>query len=203
MSNFVVGVTGGIGSGKTTVTDAFAKLGVTIVDADVIAREVVAPNSEGLVAITKRFGNDILTQDGHLNRTALREHVFSHPQDKQWLDSLLHPLIREQMISQTQMASTPYSILSIPLLVENKLQTLVNRVLVVDVPETVQLKRASARDNADEALIKAIMKNQCSRDQRLAVADDVVDNSNGFEYVTPQVQALHEKYLDLAQQHNT
>jgi dephospho-CoA kinase len=198
MSKFVVGVTGGIGSGKTTVTDLFAEHGITVVDADVIAREVVAPESFGLSEIVKRFGESILLTDGFLDRNALRKHVFAHPEDKTWLDQLLHPLIRKEMAAQTLAANSAYCILSVPLLVEGGLQTLVNRVLVVDIPETLQIERASARDNSDEQLIRAIMQNQCSRKQRLAVADDVVDNSTNIQQLNQQVQVLHNKYLELA-----
>jgi dephospho-CoA kinase len=201
MSNFVVGVTGGIGSGKTTVTDLIAQYGVTVVDADVIAREVVAPKSQGLRQIIKHFGKGILLADGTLDRSALRERVFSHPADKTWLDNLLHPLIRKEMAAQTMAASSDYCILSVPLLVENGLQSLVSRVLVVDVPESIQLERAIARDKSNEQIIRAIMQNQCSRKQRLAVADDVVDNSEGKEHLDQQVQMLHEKYLHLASTH--
>ena len=198
MSKFVVGVTGGIGSGKTTVTDLFAQYGITVADADVIAREVVAPESEGLRQIVEHFGKNILLPSGSLDRSALRKHVFANQEDKTWLDKLLHPLIRKEMAAQTLAATSEYCILSVPLLVEGGLQTLVNRVLVVDVPESIQLTRASARDNSDEQLIRAIMQNQCSRKQRLAVADDVVDNSTNIQQLNQQVQVLHNKYLELA-----
>nr|WP_136250309.1 dephospho-CoA kinase [Ningiella ruwaisensis] len=211
MSQFVVGVTGGIGSGKTTVTDLFAQKGIVVVDADVIAREVVAPGTKGLDAIVDRFGEEILLVDGTLDRNALRTRVFSHPADKRFLDSLLHPLIRDEMISQTQAASSIYSILSIPLLVENQLQHLVDRVLVVDVDEQIQLERASQRDKVkskslstenEQAIkntIQAIMKNQASRQQRLAVADDVVNNNGNELALVEQVENLHNLYVNLAQ----
>ena len=198
MSKFVVGVTGGIGSGKTTVTDLFAEHGITVVDADVIAREVVAPESDGLRQIVEHFGKSILLPSGSLDRNALRKHVFAHPEDKTWLDQLLHPLIRKEMAAQTLAANSAYCILSVPLLVEGGLQTLVNRLLVIDIPEALQIERASARDNSDEQLIRAIMQNQCSRKQRLAVADDVVDNSTSIKHLNQQIQVLHNKYLQLA-----
>jgi dephospho-CoA kinase len=202
MSQFVVGVTGGIGSGKTTVTDLFAEKGIVVVDADVIAREVVAKGSHGLNSIQAHFGNAIVLPSGELDRVTLREHVFSSPAEKQWLDALLHPLIREKMTIQTRQANSPYCILSIPLLVENNLMSLVNRVLVVDVPESVQLQRATKRDKPvngvqqnTENTIKAIMKNQCTREQRLAVADDVVNNGKDKTELIEQVNYLHQQYL--------
>ena len=210
MASFVVGVTGGIGSGKTTVTDLFAEHGIEVFDADVIAREVVAKGSSGLAQIAEHFqqvenGHNVLLKNGELNRQWLRERVFSHPADKTWLDNLLHPLIRTQMIEQTQQASSPYCLLSIPLLVENKLQSLVHRVLVVDVDETTQVARAVGRDaksvaqkQQTEAIIRSIMENQCTRQQRLAVADDVVDNSQNIASLRAQVDSLHQQYITLA-----
>jgi dephospho-CoA kinase len=208
MSQFVVGVTGGIGSGKTTVTDLFAAKGIKVVDADLIAREVVSLGSPGLAQIHQRFGDSALLPNGTLNRAWLRQHVFQHPADKNYLDRLLHPLIREQMKAQTQAADSAYCILSIPLLVENKLQNMVNRVLVIDVDETIQLARAVGRDKpsteqqqSTEATIKSIMQNQCSRQQRLAVADDVVNNSNEIANLQSQVDHLHAQYVALAKTH--
>ncbi|MFC4700274.1 dephospho-CoA kinase [Glaciecola siphonariae] len=203
MSDFVVGLTGGIGSGKTTVTNLFAEHGITIVDADIIAREVVAVGSSGLQQIAHHFGKDVLLKSGELNRPKLREIVFAKPEHKAWLDALLHPLIREQMQLQTKQASSAYCILSVPLLVENSLVHMVNRVLVVDVDENTQLKRAVSRDSAqgsDEATIKAIMQNQCTRQERLAVADDVVNNNHSEADLSAQVDTLHTKYLTLASQ---
>lgn len=209
MSLFVVGVTGGIGSGKTTVTNLFAKHGITVVDADVIAREVVAPGSLGIRAIQTYFGDDFILPSGELNRARLRQQVFSQPHDKAWLDKLLHPLIREQMLIQSKQATSIYSMLSIPLLIENKLMSLVDRILVVDVEESIQLARAIARDASQisgqevkqkdiENTIKSIMQNQCTRQQRLAVADDVVNNSGDKELLIEQVDRLHQFYQALA-----
>lgn len=205
MSQFVVGVTGGIGSGKTTVTNLFAEQGVDIIDADIIAREVVDKGSKGLDAIRTHFGPDVILPSGGLNRSMLREKVFNQPEDKKWLDSTLHPLIREEMIAQTRMASSQYCILSIPLLVENNLTAMVDRVLVVDVDESLQLTRASERDitageNAQQTqkTIQAIMQNQCTREQRLAVADDVVNNGGDKSELIQQVNRLHKQYLALA-----
>ncbi|WP_395344726.1 dephospho-CoA kinase [Ningiella sp. W23] len=208
MSHFIVGVTGGIGSGKTTVTDLFAEKGIAVVDADEIARQVVAKGSEGLAKIAAHFGDDVIQENGELDRSALRHRVFASSDDKKWLDALLHPLIREQMLTQTQQANSAYAILSIPLLIENKLQPMVDRVLVVDLDEETQLARATNRDNADkesqaqtEQTIKAIIKNQCSRQQRLEVADDVVNNNSDLLALVEQVDKLHSQYLKMAKHH--
>ncbi|MEW9797233.1 dephospho-CoA kinase [Alteromonas sp. CYL-A6] len=198
MSELVIGLTGGIGSGKTAVSDAFAAHGITIVDADVIARDVVMPGTPGLAQITGHFGKGILLNDGSLDRHALRERVFHHPEEKAWLNGLLHPLIRESMTEAVSKATSPYCILSVPLLVENGLTTMVSRVLVVDCPESLQLARAMRRDGSSEATIRNIMASQASRDQRLAAADDVVDNSGTLDELTAQVTALHRNYLAMA-----
>lgn len=195
MSKYVVGVSGGIGSGKTTVTNAFAKLGVDIIDADVIARDVVAQGTEGLRAIVEKFGPDILDQGQCLNRRALRQIIFSDEQAKQWLNQLLHPLIRQETLRQTISATSSYCMLSVPLLVENGSYKNVDRVLIVDVPEASQLARSMARDDADEALIRSIMASQASRQQRLEVADDVIDNSGNEIALVKQVANLHHSYL--------
>lgn len=198
MSRFVVGVSGGIGSGKTTVTDMFKGLGIDVIDADVIAREVVEPGSPAVQKIVDKFGGDIIEQNGHLNRTKLREIIFSQPELKIWLNALLHPLIREQMAVQTQQAKSPYCILSVPLLVENNLNNSVDRVLIVDVSEQTQLDRTLKRDQVDQQQIQAIMNSQASRAQRLAVADDVIDNNGEQKELIEQVHKLHANYLEIA-----
>ncbi|ABG41847.1 dephospho-CoA kinase [Paraglaciecola sp. T6c] len=198
MSNYVVGISGGIGSGKTTVTNEFAKLDVDIIDADVIARDVVAPGTEGLRAIITKFGTGILDQGQCLNRRALREIIFSDEQAKAWLNALLHPLIRQETLRQTIEATSAYCMLSVPLLVENGSYKTVDRVLIVDVPEEMQLQRSMARDKADETLIKSIMASQATRQQRLEVADDVIDNSGNEIALVKQVANLHHSYLKYA-----
>ncbi|MDP5029294.1 MAG: dephospho-CoA kinase [Paraglaciecola sp.] len=199
MSTYVVGVSGGIGSGKTTVTNLFAELGIDIIDADVIAREVVAPQTPGLNAIVAKLGQDILDNHGHLNRALLRQLVFTQPDLKEWLNQLLHPLIREQMQQQTQGASSPYCILSVPLLVENQGYKTVDRVLIVDVSEATQLQRTVLRDNSNVEQISAIMRAQASREQRLAVADDVIENEGSEQELIEKVAQLHQLYLSLAE----
>ena len=198
MSQYVVGLSGGIGSGKTTVSDEFAKLGIAIIDADIIARQVVEPGSPALAAIVEKFGSQVLNPQGALNRSQLRQQVFSEPALKDWLNQLLHPLIRAQMISQTQLAKSEYCILSVPLLVENKLTVLVNRVLIVDVSEDTQLSRTVLRDNSNAEQIRAIMRAQASRAERLAAADDVINNEGQPQDLVNQVAKLHQQYLKLA-----
>ncbi|MFQ3198517.1 MAG: dephospho-CoA kinase [Paraglaciecola sp.] len=199
MSEFVVGLSGGIGSGKTTVSNMFAKLGVAIIDADVIARQVVEPNSPALKAIIDNFGPQLLDPDGNLDRRKLREIVFSQPEAKNWLNALLHPLIRQQIQQQTDQATSLYCMLSVPLLVENKSYKNVDRVVIVDVPENLQLSRSINRDGANETQINAIMAAQATRQQRLEVADDVIDNSGDEAALFPQVYQLHQRYVKMAE----
>ncbi len=196
---YIVGLTGGIGSGKSTVADFFAEQGVEVVDADIIAREVVAPGEPALAAIAAHFGPELIATDGNLDRRELRRRVFGNPAEKDWLNALLHPLIRERMISACAAARSPYCLLVVPLLVENKLTSLCQRVLVVDVSPEQQLARTTRRDNADEAQIRAIMAAQASREQRLAAADDVIDNNGtDLDRVKAEVARLHQQYLDLS-----
>ncbi|KKD59962.1 dephospho-CoA kinase [Grimontia sp. AD028] len=197
---YVVGVTGGIGSGKTTVANLFAEKGIEVIDADVIARQVVEPGSEGLKAIAEKFGASMLNDDGTLNRGALREHVFSHPEDKEWLNGLLHPKIRQEMITQTAQATSPYCLLVIPLLVENGLQSLCQRVLVVDVSEATQVTRTTQRDQVPEEQVKNILAAQATRQQRLEAADDIIFNENDSKPLSEQIETLHHQYLALVAQ---
>ena len=192
---FVVGLTGGIGSGKTAATDLFKQRGIDIVDADEVARDVVALGSEGLSKITERFGPTILLEDGSLNRAALREKVFAHSEEKNWLNRLLHPLIRTRMQQLIGESSSPYCILSVPLLVENKLTEMCNYVVVVDCPETMQLERALKRDGSSAETIKSIMASQASREERIKAADKVLDNSTTLSALEDQVSKLHEMLL--------
>jgi len=194
----VVGLTGGIGSGKSAATKLFSDAGIDIIDADEVARDVVAPGSEGLQKITSHFGADILNLDGTLNRTALRERVFNNEQEKNWLNSLLHPLIRQSMMQQINDSTSPYCILSVPLLVEGKLHEICDKVVVVDCPESMQLTRAMQRDGSSQQIIENIMASQATRKERLSVADDIIDNSGSFEFLEQQVKALHQKYLTIS-----
>ncbi|WP_114766623.1 dephospho-CoA kinase [Vibrio rhodolitus] len=194
----VIGLTGGIASGKTTVANIFRdQFAIEIVDADVVAREVVEPGSEGLDAITARYGQTILQADGNLNRSALREIIFSQPEEKQWLDGLLHPMIRRNMQQQLAQVSSEYALLVIPLMVENNLQQLADRVLVVDVDEELQIERTMNRDGVSRQQAESILRSQASREQRLAIANDVIKNHSQNQQLLPQITELHKKYLEM------
>ncbi|WP_127957271.1 dephospho-CoA kinase [Serratia microhaemolytica] len=195
---YIVALTGGIGSGKSTVAEAFAHLGVTVVDADVIARELVAPGTPALAAIAAHFGEQILLNDGSLNRLELRQRIFSAPAQRVWLEQLLHPLIAQQTESQLQAASSAYALWVVPLLVENRLQTKADRVLLVDVDQQTQLARTMARDGISQQQAMAILSAQATREQRLAVADDIIQNSSTVQALNSSVAALHRRYCDLA-----
>lgn len=198
---YVVAITGGIGSGKTTVANQFAELGIEVVDADIIAREVVEPGTPALAAIAAHFGADVIASDGRLDRRQLRERVFTDPQAKGWLNALLHPLIRSEMQRQCAAARSPYCLLVVPLLVENRLTALANRVLVIDVDEATQIERTCRRDGVSREQAEAILAAQASRTERLAAADDVLDNQNGTpEAIKSRIFALHKTYLAFASQ---
>jgi dephospho-CoA kinase len=198
MANLIVGLTGGIGSGKSTVTTMFESLGIAIVDADIIAREVVLPGSLVLNKIQSYFGKEYIQNDGHLNRSLLRTRIFSSDPDKLWLNNLLHPIIRNELITQTKTATTPYCILVAPLLVENNLLSLVDRTLVVDVNKETQIKRTCLRDNSSTDEIKAIIASQTSRENRLSYADDIINNDiDNFDIILKNVEVLNKKYLKL------
>ena len=203
---YVVGLTGGIGSGKSTIAELFAELGVPVIDADLVARQVVEKGSPLLAEIAALFGPEILLEDGALNRAALREKVFNHEREKQWLNQLLHPAIRHEMLQQLAAQRMPYCIFMVPLLIENKLTALCQRVLVVDVSEQTQMTRASQRDNNQLALIKNIMQSQVSRSERLQHADDVINNDMDLSESLPQLKQkvldLHHLYLQLAEKFN-
>lgn len=195
---FTVGVTGGIGSGKTTVTNIFEKLGIEVVDADLVAREVVQPGTPGLAQIGHRYGAAVLLPDGSLNRVALRDIVFAKPQEKQWLEDLLHPMIISRCQQRLKQVHSAYGILSSPLLIESGQYKLVSRVLVVDVPEHVQLSRTTARDSSTPEKIQQIIDSQISREERLRYADDILDNSLDELELRVGVEQLHVKYLAFA-----
>lgn len=198
---YVVAITGGIGSGKTTVANQFSALGIEVVDADLIAREVVAPGTPALAAITSHFGPEILTEQGLLDRRVLRERIFSDPAAKSWLNALLHPIIRSEMLRQCAAVSSPYCLLVVPLLVENRLTELADRVLVIDVDEATQIERTCRRDGVSREQAEAILASQANRSERLAMADDVLDNQSGTtETIRERILALHETYLAFASQ---
>ncbi|MEZ9621663.1 dephospho-CoA kinase [Vibrio sp. 10N.222.55.A3] len=195
----IIGLSGGIASGKTTVANLFNEhFNIDIVDADIVAREVVALGSDGLKQITEHFGESILLEDGTLNRSRLRELIFSDPKEKQWLNDLLHPMIRDKIDSDLSKVTSPYALLVAPLLVENQMQGMADRVLIVDVPTEVQIERTMSRDNVSREQVASILKSQASREQRLAVADDVIKNHTKNQELLPQITDLHQKYLAIS-----
>lgn len=194
---FTLGMTGGIGSGKSTVAAMFARLGIYVVDADDVARAVVEPGGPCLHSIGAHFGETILLADGSLNRARLRETIFSDLTEKSWLENLTHPVIREQITAQLDAAESPYRILVSPLIFEKNQRHWVERVLVVDIPEIAQKNRSMARDKVSEDNITAIMQSQLSRKQRCQMADDIIDNSQPLEHTLQQVHKLHNFYLSL------
>ena len=201
MSKFVVGLTGGIGSGKSTVANVFATLGIDVIDADQIARDVVEPGSLALETIAGHFGNSILDEDGALRRKMLREIVFEDLEEKNWLESQLHPLIAKEIKSRIAAAQSKYCIVESPLLLETSQKSLVHRILVVDVDESVQVDRAVRRDGSSEQTIRAIIAAQMSRDLRLQHADDVIENGCPIEAIRAKVELFHQKYIKLANEH--
>lgn len=197
--SLIVGLTGGIGSGKSEASKRFAQRGVLVVDADVVAREVVEPGSAALVQIAAHFGADIIDATGNLNRSKLRDIIFSAPTEKQWLESLLHPVINTEIRRQLASSTSTYSILASPLLLETQQFQLVDRIVVIDTSEQHQLERASKRDKNNEAQIKAIMQTQLSRQERCARATDIIQNHGSIDELDAQVEKLHQLYLELAQ----
>jgi len=197
---FRVGLTGGIASGKSTAAKFFGALGVPILDSDQVARDVVEPGQPPLERLVARFGHSILTADGHLDRPALREIVFSDPKARADLEALTHPAIGAAMEARSAAAGGPYQILVIPLLVEKNLGSQVNRVLVVDCDEELQIRRLRDRDGSTPHQVQAILRAQAPRAARLKVADDVIHNDADMSAVQAQVAALHARYLELASQ---
>ncbi|WP_312345635.1 dephospho-CoA kinase [Leclercia sp.] len=192
---YIVALTGGIGSGKSTVAEAFSRLGITIIDADILARQVVEPGTPALRAIADHFGSDIIEPDGTLNRRMLRERIFTHPEEKAWLNALLHPLIQQETQKQIAHATSPYVLWVVPLLVENNLHDKADRVLVVDVSPATQIQRTIARDNVGREHAEQILAAQATREARLAVADDVIDNNGSPDAIASDVARLHQQYL--------
>jgi dephospho-CoA kinase len=193
----VVGLTGGIGSGKSTVADLFKAHGVPIIDADVIAREVTMPGTPALNNIIKHFGADILKQDGSLNRSALREKIFGNTEQRIWLEELLHPAILHRMTEMVKQQTTPYCIVVIPLLFETTTYPLINRILVIDTAEEEQIKRVAKRDQVSSQQVSAIMSTQVSRASRLQHANDIITNNGSLNELENQVSNLHHLYSQL------
>lgn len=201
---YVIALTGGIASGKTIVSDTFAKLGTSVVDTDIIARNVVIPGSQGLADIAAKFGPQVILGDGQLNRSALRNIIFADKNKRKLLESILHPLIHTESIHQLQQAKSKLAFLVVPLLaenMENKNSYLwVDRILVVDVEESIQIRRLTSRDKINSAQARAILASQASRAQRLEIADDVLVNDTDFSDLHGKVIKLYKHYSQLANQ---
>jgi dephospho-CoA kinase len=197
MARFVVGLTGGIGSGKTAVSDRFAAFGIGVVDGDVASRAVLAPGTPALEAVARRFGPELIQHDGTLDRAELRRRVFADPQQRRWLETLTHPLISAWLRDRLAAADSRYVLLVNPILIESGQASRCSRVLVVDVAEALQVERTVARDRNTTEQVRAIMAAQVSRDQRLAAADDVIVNDQGLEHLDAEVARLHANYLEL------
>lgn len=194
----IIGLTGGIGSGKTTVSNLFKEFGIDIIDCDIIAANLVTPEGATLKKIAEHFGSGILNQDGTLNRKLLRDIIFKDFSEREWLENLLHPLIMDEIRNQVSKTQSTYAIAVIPLLVETEAYKLVNRILVVDSPEELQIQRTINRDNCSERHVRRILNTQAGRQQRLSKADDVIVNDGNFSSLKRQVEKLHQQYLTLA-----
>ncbi|MBV9576665.1 MAG: dephospho-CoA kinase [Gammaproteobacteria bacterium] len=194
----VIGLTGGIGSGKSTVAELFRQHHVPIIDADVIAREVTQAGTPLLLQIAEHFGNEILLNNGSLDRAKLRQIIFHQPNQRLWLENLLHPIIREEMQQKINKLSSPYCIAMIPLLLEVEFYSFINRILVIDAPEQLQIERTALRDKAQKSQIEIILKAQAKREYRLAHAQDIIINDGKIEDLIPQVEKLHQEYLKMA-----
>ena len=194
---WILGLTGGIGSGKSAVAQHFIDLGVHLVDADHAARWVVEPGKPALTKIVEHFGTDVLQPDGQLDRTALRNRIFADANERRWLEALLHPLIGQEISQYLARAESPYAILVSPLLVESSQHKLTQRILVVDAPEQLQVQRTMARDQSSSEQVQAILKAQASREERLRHAHDVLLNDQDLPWLQAEVERLHAFYLSL------
>lgn len=193
-----IGLTGGIGSGKTTVADLFAELNVPVIDADDIAREVVAPGSQALEQIRHAFGEWAIAADGSLDRSAMRELIFADTEQKRKLEAIVHPKVRQTILKRVASLDASYCIICVPLLVESDMVNLVDRVLVVDCPVETQVERVTKRDCLDEKIVRAIIASQVTREQRKALANDLIDNASSDSMLAEQVKKLHNLYLYLS-----
>lgn len=194
----IVGLTGGIASGKSTLEQWFTGHEVPVIDADRIARELVQPGQQGLTQVVDAFGHDILDATGQLDRASMRKHIFADPAARRRLEDILHPLVADRMRQQLALLNAPYAILSVPLLLESGQDKMVDRVLVVDLPETQQIERLIARDHCDRDSALAILNAQLDRQRRLDAADDIIDNSGQPSDLAAPLSRLHQKYLALA-----
>lgn len=195
-----IGLTGGIASGKSAVANEFASLGIPVIDADLISRELVEPGQPALAKILEVFGRGVLDPSGHLDRRRLRDIVFADPAQRKRLEDILHPAVRAELSRRSLESTGPYQILVVPLLVENRLDYLVDRIVVVDAPESTQVERLVARDGVDSDQARRILAAQASRAARLAAADDIIINTGSLPDLKAQVAELHAKYLGLRNQ---
>lgn len=196
---YTVGITGGIGSGKTAASDYLAQnKQITVVDADVAAREVVEPEMPALTAIAEHFGNEVLLESGSLNRQYLRQLIFDSPEEKLWIEELLHPIIRQQIIIQLSKVTSPYGVLVSPLLFETNQHQLVDRTLLIDIPEEIQLIRSCQRDSMSEEQAQRIISTQMPREGKRQQANDIIDNQGSLQQLYAQLDQLHQQYLELA-----
>ena len=193
-----IGLTGGIGCGKTTVTQLFEKRNVPVIDADVISHSIVQPGQPALLLLQQAFGDAVLLSNGALNREYLRELVFKNPSKKKALEAILHPIIYKTMFHALEKFDYPYGILSIPLLFETNHHEMIDRILVIDCPEAVQIKRVKTRDQLSDSMINSIMSSQCSRSFRLSHADDILINDGPLTGIDLKVQKLHDCYLKMS-----
>ncbi len=196
---FIIGLTGGICSGKTEVAKLFAERGMTVIDADAVAHDVVVPGTKLLEKIVAHFGEDVLDKEGKLHRRRMRSIIFDQPDSRHWLEALLHPAIRQEMLRLSKQSNSPYIIHAIPLLVETLPNPILDRILVVDTPEDIQIQRAIKRDNLTPDEAQKVLISQVSRKERLSHADDVILNDQGHKHLEEEVEKLHQKYLGITQ----
>ena len=194
-----IGLTGGVASGKSTVAAEFEKLQVPVIDADQVARDVVATGSPGLEAVIAHFGSEFRTTEGTLDRTRMREHVFAHPEERKTLEEILHPLIRARLREWREQLTAPYGIMMVPILIEGGFDHLCERILVVDVPEELQIERVRARDGSSLETARNILRAQASREERLLRADDIILNTGSPDDLVQKVADLHARFLKLAE----
>ncbi len=200
--SYIVGLTGGIASGKTTASHFFINNNIDVIDADIIAREVSVQGSPALKKIHQHFGDSILLDDRSLNRERLRSVIFTQPTQKKWLENLLHPLIRQKITVKINQSTTPYCVFVSPLLLETDQYRLVNQILVIDTPVEMQIERVMRRDNCDEEAAKAIINTQISREDRISKTKDIVLNSTSFDELNQKLKYFHEKYMKLAKSYS-
>lgn len=194
----IVGLTGGIGSGKSTVGKLFARLGVPVISADEIAHELLKHNHAVYQAVKNRFGEELLDQDNQIDRRKLRNVIFSNPAEKLWLEDLMHPLIKEEIIKHAKNFVYPYCIVEVPLLIEVGWQEMVDRILTIDCAEELQMQRATSRDGNVDPNIAEIIANQITRKERRAASNDVIENSGDMNHLSKRVNDLHQHYIELA-----